>query len=136
MQKYRNQMLLGLGFSLLVLVGIIAIFNARDLVQELDNFALWLFLPMLVLKLINWSFRYWEWHYFLNVIGVKISATQPTTHPTEDRPAIVNFKDCVVLWTAGLPIAISPGKIAEILKAFILKNFIDGFRGVFFTELK
>ena len=122
MQKYRNQMLLGLGFSLLVVIGVIAIFNARDLIQELDKFTLWLFLPMMVLKFMNWGFRYWEWHYFLNVIGVKISPSQPTTHPTDTQPAIVNLKDCIILWTAGLPIAISPGKIAEVLKAFILKN--------------
>ena len=122
MHKYRNQLLLGLGFSLLVVIGVIAVFNARDLIQELDKFTMWLFWPMLILKLINWGCRYGEWHYFLNVIGVQVSPTQPTTHLTDTQSAIVNLKDSIILWTAGLPIAISPGKIAEILKAFILKN--------------
>lgn len=115
-------MLIGAGFCILILIGIIALFNARDLVQELDQFTLWLFLPMVLLKIVNWAMRYTEWHYFLTVIGVKISSSEPTAHPTNTQPATVNLKDCIVLWTAGLPIAISPGKVAEILKAFVLRN--------------
>jgi uncharacterized membrane protein YbhN (UPF0104 family) len=122
MRKYRNQLLIGLGFGFGVIIAVIAFANARDLARQLGDFPLWMFAPMLILKLLNWAFRYAEWHYFLGVIGVRLSARQATHPATPTQPPVLNWRESLLIWTAGLPIAISPGKIAEILKAFILKN--------------
>lgn len=122
-RNYRRQFLTGLGFVLLVLIAIILFFNAGELAQQLGSFPLWLLGPMVALKFINWGFRYWEWHYFLQVLGVEISpqmTTQPS--PDDDTPPRLSLRDSVVIWTAGLPVAISPGKVAEVLKSIILKN--------------
>ncbi|MCD4686312.1 MAG: flippase-like domain-containing protein [Anaerolineae bacterium] len=122
MRKYRNQVLVGLLFITLVLIGVIAVTGADDLADKLSDYPLWLFVPVLALKIGNWALRYMEWRYFLGVIGVR------TVRGLSERPApnaevsIIRERDSVVLWIAGLAMSISPGKLAEVLKALVLKH--------------
>jgi uncharacterized protein (TIRG00374 family) len=122
MRTYRNQFLIGLAFVGFVFVGILAIFNASEMVSKLDDFPLWLFVPILGLKFTNWVFRYWEWHYYLRVIGVDVGPGKPTTSLTDESPASLSLRDSLLIWIVGLPTAVSPGKIAELLKSIILKG--------------
>lgn len=122
MRRYRNQFLIGLAFVGFVFVGIIAVFNASELIGKLGDFPLWLFVPIFILKFANWVFRYWEWHYYLRIIGVDVGPGRQTTPVTDDSPASLSLRDSALIWTVGLPTAVSPGKVAELLKSIILKG--------------
>lgn len=123
MRKYWNQMLLGMAFVATVLIAVVIVGDARSLAKRLESFPVWYFLPIIVLKVMNWLFSYLEWHYFLHVIGVNPvlkGPTAPAPHP--DQPATIRVQDSLILWMASLPFILSPGKIAEIIKALALKN--------------
>ncbi|NLX08930.1 MAG: flippase-like domain-containing protein [Chloroflexi bacterium] len=119
MQKYRNQVLAGLLFITVVLIAVVAITGVDALGSRLGDFPLWVFAPVLGLKVLNWLLRYWEWRYFLGVIGVR--TVRGETTPAE-QAATIRERDSVILWLAGLTLSISPGKLAEVLKALVLKN--------------
>lgn len=123
MQKYRNQIALGIAFMLAVMLVVVLLSNADDLIEQLDHFPLWLLLPVIGLKVINWGLRYFEWHYFLHIIDVRPilrGETRPPLGP--NQPATIRVQDSFILWMASLPFALSPGKMAEVLKALILKS--------------
>lgn len=122
MRRYRNQILAGLLFTSAVLIAVIAITGADALADELGNFPLWVFAPVFLLKCANWTLRYVEWRYFLGVIGIRtVRGLSAPPAPAPAAPAI-RERDSAVLWLAGLTFAISPGKLAEVLKALVLKN--------------
>jgi uncharacterized membrane protein YbhN (UPF0104 family) len=123
MRKYRNQIIGSMVFMVAVVVVVIMLSNARELAQKLGEFPLWVFLPIIGLKWVNWTLRYFEWQYFLRVIGVKTvlhGRIAPARSP--DQPATVRAQDSFILWMASLPLALSPGKAAEIIKAIVFKN--------------
>ncbi|MBI5929495.1 MAG: flippase-like domain-containing protein [Chloroflexi bacterium] len=122
MHKYRNQIIGSLIFMLAVVIGVIVFFNARDLAKKLGEFPLWIFIPVIALKWVNWALRYFEWQYFLRVIGVKATLRGETRPATETQPATVKIRDSFILWMASLPLALSPGKAAEVVKALVFKN--------------
>ncbi len=123
MHRYRNQVLAGLLFISAVLIGVIAVTGTDALAGELGSFPLVIFVPVFLLKCANWALRYGEWRYFLGVVGIRTVRglrTPPT--PAPDAPPTIRERDSAVLWLAGLTMSISPGKLAEVLKALVLKN--------------
>jgi len=122
MRRLRNQVAAGLVFMAAVLIGVIGLTGASDLARALDRFPLGLFAPILGLKLINWALRYWEWRYFLGVIGVRTvrgGARRPAPDP---RAPAIRERDSAALWLAGLAMSVSPGKLGEVLKAVVLRH--------------
>jgi uncharacterized protein (TIRG00374 family) len=104
------------------LIAVVAVTGAGELAEKLEDFPLWLFVPVFLLKCVNWVLRYVEWRYFLGVIGVRtVRGYAVRPEPSPDRPT-VRERDSAVLWLAGLTMAVSPGKLAEVLKALVLKN--------------
>jgi hypothetical protein len=62
---------------------------------------------VILLKLVSWFCRFIQWHYFLGVI---------------DANDKISRFDSAVLFISGFSMAVSPGKIAEMLKAVVLKT--------------
>lgn len=123
MQRFRNQVLIGMAFMAAVLIAVVLLSNARELGHQLGTFPRWLFMPIIMLKVVNWILRYLEWHYFLHVIEVYPVIRGKTSPPLPpNQPATIRVSDSFILWMASLPFALSPGKIAEVLKALILKS--------------
>ncbi len=123
MQKYRNQIALGLAFTVVVMIVVVVLTSANSLLKQLSSFPIWLLLPVIGLKFINWGLRYLEWHYFLHIIDVK-PVMRGQTRPAlgTHQPATIRVQDSLILWMASLPFSLSPGKMAEVLKALILKS--------------
>jgi uncharacterized protein (TIRG00374 family) len=108
-------------------------------VGKLGDFPLWVFVPMFLLKCVNWTLRYTEWRYFLGVLGVRTArGLSERPIPAPGQPMIIRERDSAVLWLAGLTLAVSPGKLGEVLKALVLKRLsgLDFSRGapVIFLE--
>jgi hypothetical protein len=79
----------------------------EDLIAHLRVYPWLLIVPVLALKLVSWLFRFLEWQYFLGVIDAR------------DK---ISLFDSVVLFVAGFSMAVSPGKIGEMLKTVVLKT--------------
>ena len=111
MQKYRNQIILGLGIVLAIYIGVLVFFDTSgqfdgNIGEALAEFPLWL-IPILCLTQVSAGFFRWlEWHYFLGVIDAR------------DK---ISIKDSVIIFVASFTMVVSPGKVAEVLKSVLLK---------------
>jgi len=107
MQKYRNRIIAGLAIGFVIYLGLALLVNTEELIENLRVYPWILLLPVILLKFVSWFFRFLEWHYFLGVIDA------------QDK---ISIFDSAVLFISGFTMAVSPGKVAEMLKAVILKN--------------
>jgi uncharacterized protein (TIRG00374 family) len=106
MRKYRNRILVGFGLVFVIYVGLLLFVNTEELVANLRAYPWHLFIAVILLKLVAWVLRFGQWQYYLGVI--------------EARDKISVF-DSIVIYLSGFTMVVSPGKIAEVLKAVILK---------------
>lgn len=106
MQKYRNRIVAGLAIVFLIYVALLLVSNTGELLDNLRAYPWALLLPVILLKFCAWFLRFCRWHYFLGVI---------------DAADKISRFDSAVLFVAGFSMAVSPGKLAEVLKAVILK---------------
>ncbi len=106
MRKYRNRILTGLAIVFIIYVGLLLFTNTGELLAHLQAYPWALFVPVMLLKAGAWFLRFWRWHYYLYVI-------QAT-----DRISLV---DSAIIFVSGFAMVVSPGKLAELLKAVVLK---------------
>lgn len=92
-----------LAAALYLVLGLYA--NFSNLVHALSRFS-WGFLPLaLLLASLNYLIRFWKWEYLLRVIDIRV-------------PLSLSF----TIFFAGLSMTLSPGKMGEVLKSFLLKD--------------
>lgn len=66
----------------------------------------WLIIPLLLfLSLLNYIFRFLRWHYFLKKIDI-----------------FLNFKKSFNIFFSGISMTVTPGKMGEVLKAYLVKK--------------
>jgi len=79
-----------------------------DYKQVLDSFSKfnWLLLPvLLILSFMNYSARFIKWDFYLNVVGIRI-----------------NKLDSFSIFMSGLVMSVTPGKLGELLKSYLVKE--------------
>ncbi|MFN8375221.1 MAG: lysylphosphatidylglycerol synthase transmembrane domain-containing protein [Anaerolineae bacterium] len=106
MRKYRNQILAGLAIAFLIYIGLLALIDTQQLINHLQTYPWVLLIPVVLLKVLSWGLHFLKWQYYLGVIGAR------------DK---ISVRDSLVLFVSGFTLAVSPGKIAEVLKAVVLK---------------
>lgn len=106
MQKYRNRILAGFAIVFIIYIGLLLFTNTQELFTQLLNYPWLLLVPVILLKFSAWFLRFWRWQYYLHVI---------------DAADKISLFDSAILFVSGFAMAVSPGKIAEVLKAVILK---------------
>jgi len=111
MRKYRNQLLVGLGIIFVIYLGLLLVTNTQELLDNLRAFPWILLLPLLLLKLIAWGLRFIVWHYYLGVVGGSAVTGKGK----------ISLTDSLIIFVAGWTLVVSPGKIAEVLKAVVVK---------------
>ncbi len=77
--------------------------GAGDVASELKRFSWSVAIPVLGLTLVNYGLRFLKWHYLMHVLGVEIS-----------------WKEDFTIFIAGLSMVISPGKVGEVLKPYLV----------------
>jgi glycosyltransferase 2 family protein len=105
MKDLRNKLIFGGLLGLAVVVGLLLYADVRDTGAYLRGFPLLYLAPILALSLFNYHLRWVKWHFYLGVIGVEG----------------ISRADSAALWVAGFVLALSPGKVAELLKATVLR---------------
>ena len=76
-----------------------------NLITAMENFN-WIFIPlMLILTTIAYFIRFFKWNFFLKSVDVHL-----------------NFKDNLFVFFSGLGMIITPAKVGEIWKGWLIKD--------------
>ena len=100
-----GRVILGLVFAVLVFVGLAVFADVRQLVDNLhlfDSVYLW---PALALAFGNYFIRFLRWDAYLREVGSPVPR-----------------KESLAVFFAGLVMSITPGKVGELLKSFLLRE--------------
>ncbi len=104
--QIRTKVVLSLIFGVVVIAGVSFFADVPRLLQALKHFP-WALLPAILgLTLLNYGLRFVKWHYYLHRLGLAV-------------PRLVSLK----IFVAGLAMAITPGKVGELLKSYLLKRY-------------
>jgi uncharacterized membrane protein YbhN (UPF0104 family) len=91
---------------------VLALSLFADLPRLLDALSRWnwaLVPVVLAAVLANYALRFWRWHYYLAVIGANG----------------VSVSDSLSIFLSGFTLTMTPGKLGEVLKSFLLKQLND-----------
>lgn len=92
-------------FGFLVVTGLSLLADLPRVLDALRHFS-WGYLPaILALTLFNYALRYLKFAFYLGQIGVRVS-----------------WADSLAIFISGLSMAMTPGKVGELLKAFLLRG--------------
>ena len=102
----RRQLFIGLALGFVVVLALLLLGDIRRVGDQLAGFA-WALTPLVLgCTLFNYLLRFFKWHYYLGLIGVRgLSVLQSAR-----------------LFVAGFPLAVTPGKVGEALKGVWLHN--------------
>jgi glycosyltransferase 2 family protein len=105
MPLYRR-LVLSIIFGFVVLLGLVLVGDIRQVSGRVLSFRWELFPVVLVLTLFNYTLRFFKWHFYLKQMGVR------------GFP----IRESARLFLAGFPLAMTPGKVGEALKAVWLQR--------------
>ena len=105
MERLKKNLILALGLGLVVYVALAMFIGLDKLERALDGFQ-WSLVPAILgLVALSYVGRYLRWNYYLKVLKIHI-------------PHRLN----VPIFAAGLSMAISPGKLGEVLKSVFVRR--------------
>lgn len=88
-----------------VFVGLFSYGDFRDIGGQLSRFPVTYLLAALGLALVNYALRFLRWSYYLHFLKIRV-------------PFVVS----VLIFLAGLAMAITPGKAGELIKSYLLRD--------------
>jgi uncharacterized protein (TIRG00374 family) len=101
-----RRLIAGLVFGFIVVLVLLLVGDIRQVSQQVLTFR-WLLFPLVLgLTLFNYTLRFFKWHFYLRQVGVN---NYPMRHSAR-------------LFVGGFPLAVTPGKVGEVLKAVWLKH--------------
>ncbi|GAC1568071.1 MAG: lysylphosphatidylglycerol synthase transmembrane domain-containing protein [Ktedonobacteraceae bacterium] len=104
-KKLRAGILLSLALAFIVMTAIALYGDLPHLLTTIANFR-WAFLPLILgLTLFNYFCRFLKWQYYLKRLTITI-----------------NWRKSLLIFISGLSMAITPGKVGELLKSYLLKR--------------
>jgi glycosyltransferase 2 family protein len=101
-----RRLLPGLILGSVVLIGLALLGDLREVSRLLLQFKWGYFLAALALTLVNYTLRFFKWHFYLSQVGVRG----------------LSWWQSLRLFVAGFPLAVTPGKIGEALKGVWLNR--------------
>ncbi len=90
----------GLLLGFLVLLALALLGDIRQVGRDLGRFDWRLFPLVLLLTLFNYTLRFFKWHFYLRQIGAHS----------------ITMLESARLFVGGFPLAVTPGKVGEVLK--------------------
>jgi glycosyltransferase 2 family protein len=106
LDRLRSRFIVGLAFGVLVIAALVLISDGPALAQTFQEFD-WRLLPAIIaFTLLNYILRYVKWEFYLAVLDVRNIARRTS----------------LGIFVAGLAMAITPGKVGELLKSYLLRR--------------
>ncbi len=106
MSGFSKKLLVGVLLGVVVLVGMGLYADGRKLAASLSAFTWWILMPVLGLTLLNYALRFIKWHWYLRTLGATSASVT----------------DSGLVFLGGLSMAVTPGKLGELLKAVLLRD--------------
>ncbi len=105
LSRFRTGLLLGLALAAGIYLAYTLAIGWNEVAAALGRFA-WEWLPVLLaLSLVNYALRFLRWEYYLRLLGIRVS-----------------WRTSVAIFLSGLAMTITPGKVGEFLKSYLLKE--------------
>ncbi len=105
LQKLKKNIIIIIAISGLLYLGLTIYGDYNLVILAFERFN-WVYLPLLLsLTYLNFVTRFVKWHYYLNNINVQLS-----------------YKDSFAIFMSGLVMSISPGKMGELVKSYMIKQ--------------
>ncbi len=105
LKKIKRNIFISLSVAGVLYLGFSVYANFDDVISSFEKFN-WLLLPLLLLlSLANYYFRYLKWDYYLSLLKVNIKKI-----------------DSFSIFMSGLIMSVTPGKMGELLKAYLVKE--------------
>lgn len=105
MKRLLKRLLIGLALGVGVYaVGTITL-GLEQIASSLATFAFWLLGPVLALTLINYALRFAKWQLYLRTLSLRVPP-----------------RESALVFLSGLSMTVTPGKIGELLKSYLLKT--------------
>src|SRR5437764_5155298 len=106
LNNLRAKLILGLVLGLVVVAGLSVYADFTKMLAVLRGFNWWLLPLILLFTLFNYALRFYKWDVYLRLTG----ATG------------VSKKDSLLIFLSGMAMAMTPGKVGEVLKSYLLKQ--------------
>jgi glycosyltransferase 2 family protein len=104
-KKIRSGIVFSLALAIVVMTAIALYADLPRMVAVLARFR-WEFLPLILgLTLFNYFWRFIKWQYYLRRLKISI-----------------DWRKSLLIFISGLSMAITPGKVGELLKCYLLKR--------------
>ena len=108
LDKFKNKLLFSILFSIAIFVALSIYADINDMITAFCSFQ-WIYIPLILfLAFLNYIFRFFKWDYYLNCIGINIKK-----------------KDSLVIFFSGLTMSVTPAKLGEVFKSYLLKELND-----------
>lgn len=101
--RLGRRIALGLAAGFVVLLVLSLLADLGDVSAALADFRLHYVPVILGLTLLNYLLRFVKWHYYLRVLGI-----------------FPGLRDSALIFVSGLSMSITPAKLGEVLKAYLL----------------
>lgn len=107
-EKLKKKLLISIAIAGMLYLAITIFADFRQVASAFRNFN-WLLLPVLLLcSMCNYLVRFSKWDYYLKLINVKVSKI-----------------DSLSVFMSGLVMSVTPGKMGELMKAYLIKQLTD-----------
>jgi glycosyltransferase 2 family protein len=104
-KSIRTGILLSLALAFVVMTAIALYGDLPKIIVVLEQFQ-WALLPVILgLTLYNYGWRFIKWQYYLKRLDIHIA-----------------WRSSLLIFLSGLSMAITPGKVGELLKSYLLKR--------------
>jgi uncharacterized protein (TIRG00374 family) len=105
LEKLKQRTLISIAFAGLLYLGITIYIDFDLLLLSFTKFNLLLIPFLLLLSLGNYLVRYIKWNYYISILNIDL-----------------HKKDSLMIFMSGLLMSVTPGKIGELLKAYLVKT--------------
>jgi glycosyltransferase 2 family protein len=103
--KYKKKILISIAIGAIVYLAFSIYADFDKLISAFINFN-WLWLPIiLALSFLNYIFRFFKWHYYVNILDIKLT-----------------YKTSFLIFLSAFTMSVTPGKMGEVLKSYLLKE--------------
>ncbi len=103
--KYKKKILLSAVFGAVIFLVFSIYADFDNLLDAFSKFN-WLWFPVLLFfAFCNYIFRFLKWHYYINILDINLSV-----------------KKSFLIFLSALIMSVTPGKMGEILKSYLLKE--------------
>lgn len=104
-EKIKRNLIISLIVAALIYLALSIYADFDAVMQAFTEFGLILLPILLLLSYANYYTRFLKWHYYLNILDIKVP-----------------WKESYLIFMSGLVMSVTPGKVGELLKSYMLKQ--------------